>query len=449
MSGTIALLCSRTGRDPGDLTRAAVIEDLCERPDAAAAIVRDAGADRAVLGICHRHPSTELVAALRRAGVVPFGIEAVRLAGQVDERERLVAAAMAKLDALPPGERGRPSLNGGTISRRSLFSLGGALTQHRIAALDEATCAGTARCGLCVDECPTRAIAAAEPVPTIDPGGCTACGRCVPRCPQGAIRLVGASGAQLEAQLQALVPGVDGVVFACAAAETDAPRGWALVELPTLALVTPGWILQLRARGVDARLAPCDRQCCAGAGAVAELADLVCDAPLAASGATCEPLRLCEPSATADAVARLARSGERGVWRSAASPLGLIAVAPERCTLCGACVTACPTDALRLDGGGEETVLHLRAGACVGCGRCAATCPEDAIRVEARAIDSAQLAASAVDLARARRETCTVCGADLPPEPMRRRLLELLPELDGTPLGLCAACARRTIVVRR
>ena len=39
-------------------------------------------------------------------------------------------------------------------------------------------------------------------------------------------------------------------------------------------------------------------------------------------------------------------------------------------------------------------------------------------------------------------ERCTRCGADLPPRPMRRRLRELLPELAGAPLDLCAVCAR-------
>lgn len=44
------------------------------------------------------------------------------------------------------------------------------------------------RCGLCVPECPTDSIAAAEPKYVIDADTCADCAACVPVCPADAIQ---------------------------------------------------------------------------------------------------------------------------------------------------------------------------------------------------------------------------------------------------------------------
>ncbi len=443
MSRPAVLLCSGTGLDEEAVagTSVVVIDDLCSRPDAAARAVRELGASRVVLGLCDGRPHGDLVAALRRAGAVPFGIEAVTLGGRTRaEAVRFVAAASAKLAALAPGERGRPVLAANGISRRALISVAAAVTQAPVAVVDDAACAGVARCGLCVESCPVQAIGGAGALPVVDAGACTACGVCVPRCPHGALRLAGSATAQIEAQLEELLPGVAGIVFACEKAGAGTPAGWALVELPTLALVTSGWILQVRARGAQVRLAPCRNACCAGAGdleAFVARVIAVCEPPRRDGEA---PIRLGEPFATADAVLRLAPQAAAAVIEDDASPLGLLAFDRERCTLCGACAAACPTSALRLDETVRETVLRHEPGACVACGRCVAACPEAALEV-GRGVDVAALGAGVFDLAAVERETCTECGADLPPRPMRRRLRELLPALAGAPLELCAGCA--------
>lgn len=61
----------------------------------------------------------------------------------------------------------------------------------------------------------------------------------------------------------------------------------------------------------------------------------------------------------------------------AGAPFGKIEVNVEGCTLCLACVSACPTGAI-LDNP-ERPMLRFTEDACVQCGLCQATCPEKVI----------------------------------------------------------------------
>ena len=93
-------------------------------------------------------------------------------------------------------------------------------------------------------------------------------------------------------------------------------------------------------------------------------------------------------------------SGRRSTWRSttccrrqralrrrspcrrAASPFGSLIVDTAACTLCLACVGACPEAALADNA--ERPQLRFFEKNCVQCGLCASTCPEDAIPLEPR-----------------------------------------------------------------
>jgi ferredoxin len=61
----------------------------------------------------------------------------------------------------------------------------------------------------------------------------------------------------------------------------------------------------------------------------------------------------------------------------AGAPFGAIQVRTEGCTLCLACVSACPTGALSDDP--DRPTLRFTEDACVQCGLCKATCPEKVI----------------------------------------------------------------------
>jgi ferredoxin len=66
----------------------------------------------------------------------------------------------------------------------------------------------------------------------------------------------------------------------------------------------------------------------------------------------------------------------------AGAPFGALMVDKRSCTLCMACIGACPQAAL-LDSP-EAPALRFIEGNCVQCGLCAATCPEDAITLVPR-----------------------------------------------------------------
>lgn len=58
-------------------------------------------------------------------------------------------------------------------------------------------------------------------------------------------------------------------------------------------------------------------------------------------------------------------------------------VSPDRCDLCGICVSACPANALQLGKGDDNrATLMLDAAFCTGCGACSVSCDQSAMIVE-------------------------------------------------------------------
>jgi ferredoxin len=64
----------------------------------------------------------------------------------------------------------------------------------------------------------------------------------------------------------------------------------------------------------------------------------------------------------------------------AGAPFGAVEINVEGCTLCLACVSACPTGAL--SDNAEQPMLRFTEDACVQCGLCKATCPEKVITLK-------------------------------------------------------------------
>ena len=89
------------------------------------------------------------------------------------------------------------------------------------------------------------------------------------------------------------------------------------------------------------------------------------------------------------------------------APFGAIEVDKAGCTLCLACVAACPTGALGDDT--ERPLLRFREDVCVQCGLCKATCPEKVITLKPQ-IDFATVNAPARVLNEEEPFACIRCG---------------------------------------
>ncbi len=137
------------------------------------------------------------------------------------------------------------------------------------------------------------------------------------------------------------------------------------------------------------------------------------------------------------AAARGAQEVER-----AGLPAGAVAVSAA-CTLCFACVPACPTAALRAEG----ATLAFAEDACVQCGRCAEICPENAVTLLPRLRRDPPVVTLVADAP----ATCSECGARFGArralDGVRARLeatgwAEKHPELLAR-LGWCEGCRAR------
>jgi ferredoxin len=89
------------------------------------------------------------------------------------------------------------------------------------------------------------------------------------------------------------------------------------------------------------------------------------------------------------------------------APFGTVELAVEGCTLCLACVSACPTGALLDDP--ERPMLRFLEDACVQCGLCQATCPEKVITLKPQ-LDFRAVTAAARVLKEEEPFCCIRCG---------------------------------------
>jgi ferredoxin len=107
------------------------------------------------------------------------------------------------------------------------------------------------------------------------------------------------------------------------------------------------------------------------------------------------------------------------------APFGRVQVDTEGCTLCLACVSACPTSALLDDE--NRPWLGFKEDACVQCGLCRNTCPEQVITLEPR-INFTNEAMSAVTLNEEEPFECIRCGK---PFGVRKSIERISEQLAG------------------
>ncbi|QCI67905.1 4Fe-4S binding protein [Phreatobacter stygius] len=287
-------------------------------------------------------------------------------------------------------------------------------------------------CTRCLDLCPTGAITPNGDAVAIDAAICAGCGACAAACPTGAAAYALPPVDGLMRRLRTLLTtyraagGSHGVVLL-----HDADHGQPLIDalarfgdgLPAhvmplavneitqvgpellaaaFAYGAAGVSLLGRARpkhdpaGLHQVLATANAML-AGLGYGRDLATLIetddPDGLAAALGGASEATVAPQPSSFTPLGSKrgLLELSFRELHRAAPAPVDVVALAkgapfgkaevdPAACTLCHACVSACPTGALTDNP--DQPMLRFTESLCVQCGLCEQTCPEDAITLK-------------------------------------------------------------------
>jgi len=284
---------------------------------------------------------------------------------------------------------------------------------------------GKTICTNCIDACPASAINSQNEKIEVDPYLCQGGGTCATVCPSGAIQYVyprlADSGNQLRKMLQAYSQqgGSEAVVMFHAEDEfpgviLQSNSAVLPYKVEELASVGPDLCLSALVYGASQVVLMANDEIPAvslshllaqlewlqslldGAGLDPQLVSLQQkndEFSALQSGFDIEPAVYTMPdnkrNAIFQAVDHLYQNVDKTrelVSLPVGAPFGTAAIDENRCTLCMACVGACPGRALQ-DGSNRETpeVFFIESN-CIQCGACTRTCPEDAISISPRMI---------------------------------------------------------------
>lgn len=305
-----------------------------------------------------------------------------------------------------------------------LVSMKGVFEKPRYFDYDASVChhsrVGVEACRQCIDHCPTEAIISIGEEISVNPNLCQGGGVCATVCPTGAIRYTYPSREDSLKRLNTLLVsyleagGQEPHVVIVAEEDTDS-----LADLPThfLPLVVEelasvGLEIWMMALSLGARRVHLQKPWPLPGKVEEALSDQlqVTDDILQGLGyragmvsfynensseavmpeiATTSLPALTEKRPFAffaiDHLYRQATAPEDDITLGLGSPFGRIQVRKTDCTLCLACTSVCPAQAIRAGGEGRpQLVFH--ESQCVQCGMCAEACPEKAITLEPRLV---------------------------------------------------------------
>lgn len=286
-------------------------------------------------------------------------------------------------------------------------------------------------CTKCLDNCPASAITPDGDGVSIDAGICGGCGNCAAHCPTGAVNFAFPTRSDTIARIQTMArsylaaggeaPALllhDGghgtpLVGAMARFGRGLPAHVIPMEMHSTSGVGHDLIAHALACGFRQIVILTDPQKADELAALTEevkLSDALLagfghpdgrittliendpDAVEAALYALTDPVEIARsapsPLGSKREVARaalgvLADAGtppDQIITLPDSAPYGAVVVDTEACTLCMACVSSCPADALRDNP--DKPQLRFVESACVQCGICAETCPETAISLK-------------------------------------------------------------------
>jgi ferredoxin len=359
----------------------------------------------------------------------------------------------------------RPDPDDPVAVQKALFDLAdmvGEYAKPRYIAYDGEICAHARSqqtgCTRCLDVCPTSAIVSAGDVVEIDPFVCAGCGACASVCPTGAASYQLPAGDAVFQRLRTLLG-----AYHQAGGEApvlllhDTRYGQEMIAmmaragrgLPAKVLPFPlNAVTQVGLDFLAAAFAYGATQICVipdpakaeELGGLAEqigLAETVMEG-LGYGGGRVQVLDAADPDAVATALYDLAPRAPApagsflpmGTKRTrlmlalrhlhaqapneveilplpAGAPFGAVEVEAKGCTLCLACVGACPTGAL-LDNP-DRPWLGFNEEACVQCGLCRTTCPESVVTLVPR-LNFTEAARGALTMNQQEPFHCIRCG---------------------------------------
>jgi ferredoxin len=377
----------------------------------------------------------------------------------------------------------RPDPGDPAAVQRALFEitdLVGEFEKPRYVRYDAGICAHSRSrktgCTRCIDVCPTSAITSAGDAVEIDPFVCGGCGGCASVCPTGAASYQMPAEGGLYERLRALLraygeAGGDdplllihdgkhgaGMISAIARRGRGLPGNvipFAVNEVTQIGLQELALALAYGAGRIAILVGPEKAGELDGLASQIGLAEAVMEGLGYGAGRVhvldqSDPdqveaaLHALEPRTPAAAGSFLPLGGTRErsllalrhLHEAAPRPVDVLPLPPgapfgglrvdtDGCTLCLACVGACPTGALIDDP--DKPWLGFREDACVQCGLCRSTCPESVITLEPR-LNFTGEARGAVMLNEAEPFECIRCGK---PFGVRQSVERVLDQLAG------------------
>ena len=411
---------------------------------------------------CKAH--RECVLACGEVRAIDFGRSETQRRERFDLVLDLSATPLLRMHEPPQGylAPGRDPIDQAQAARKLAQQIG-EFEKPKFFVYKEKICAhsrsGISGCTQCIDICSTAAISADGDHVKVEPHLCMGCGGCASVCPSGAMTYAYPRVADLGMRIKTLL-----AVYRRAGGEraclllhntTDARQlvikaGRHGIGLP--ARVIPFEVFHIASLGVDVLLGAIAYGAAqvvilsAGSDAPEYLASLkrqmsFAQQILTALGYGGNHLRLIEtrdsaeletklgdlPPAVAPPAAVFNLSNDKRatldfafehlqkhaplpqeqIALASGAPYGQVVVDKQACTLCMACVGACPASAL-LDSK-ERPQLRFIERNCVQCGLCEKTCPEDAIALVPRLLLTKQAKAEVV-LNEAEVFACLKCG---------------------------------------